>query len=571
MADDLISKPTGRTRIVSEFLSRLCRAGQSQSLEELWAGALPWFCELTRAQGGTVFLLEPAMRVTHGELPEAALLAIEAWEAQVSSLRQWVAPGSAPVSASPAIPPPRVAAGEVIVRGLPLWREGALVGGLCLAWQAGRRVTNWPAVAALGQTLFHLMVTCQSVQDIRRRLTHMTLLYEVGQKLTSTLDLNVVLNETMTLAAHTLDAEAATLLLVDEERSELVFEIPVGGAGGMLRQQRIPLSQGIAGWVATHAEPVIANQVGADQRFNSQVDARTGFTTRSILAVPLQVKGRVIGVLEVLNKRGGEGFSEEDLEWLSTLGAQAAIAIENARLYESLRQEQERILRVQEQERHALAQDLHDGPTAMLGMIIMNLDHARRLARTKPERLEEELDRLVDLARLANRELRQKLFELRPVVLQTRGLLAALRFYAGQLGDKLPYRLHLDLPESLPDLVSEMAEAVFAIIQEAINNVTKHARAENCWLRVRVDDGRQLLVVEVEDDGVGFDPQRPADGEPERISLGMLGMRERADRLGASFTVQSPPRQGAHGTLVRLEVPLSRLMAPAQAGGDGVL
>jgi len=584
-------------RSCSAFLARLHRIGQFEGIAPLWTEALPWLCRIYNASGASVIYGSmPAINCQWGDIPGAVRAAINAWEQQIINLQTWVPPASSPVSTPPPLPAIESPIDGVTLQAIPLWEDNTLVGGLTFIYPetsslndtAGRPgglirepVAVWqcsvehlrPQVAqrpqiALVEAVAQIASLSNRLRTMQQRLTHLTLFYDIGQKLTSNLNLPEVLQETTVLAARVLDADASTLMLVDEKTQELIFEIPVGTAGGMLRQQRIPLTQGIAGWVATHHEAILCNDVASDPRFNSQVDAMTGFVTRSVLCVPLQVKGRIIGVLEVLNKRQPSGFNQQDMEWLGTLGAQAAIAIENARLYEVLRQEQERILRVQEQERHILAQALHDGPTATLGVMVMGLDMAQRLARSKPERLEEELARLTRLAREAYRALRQKLFELRPVILRTRGLFAALQFYATQLQDMIQFKLHLDLPKSPPELIPDAAEAVFVVIQEAINNVSKHAQATNCWLRIRVNEQTQKLVVEIEDDGRGFDVSGVERGYEERGSLGLIGMHERARSLGASLALISPRPDRPNGSLVRLEIPLDRLVAQARSQGE---
>ncbi len=590
----------------SAFLARLSRIGQFEGAAALWAEALPWLRQAFHAQAASLVYGAPrVLQLQEGEIPEAVRPVIEAWEQEIIRLWGWVPPASSPISTPPHLPSVESPVSDVHLQAVPLWEDNTLVGGLTLI----RRGVGWPvshsegqaaeapwAGLALVEAVVYLASLSERLHAMQQRLTHLTLFYDIGQKLTSSLDLSVVLQETTALAASALAADASTLMLVDEETQELVFEIPVGSAGGILRQQRIPITQGIAGWVATHGVPTLCNDVTTDPRFSSLVDAMTGYVTRSVACVPLQVKGRIIGVLEVLNKQQPEGFNQQDLEWLSTIASQAAIAIENARLYEGLRQEQERIIRVQEQERHALAQDLHDGPVATLGAVIMGLENVQRLLANDPDRAKDELGYLTNAVRAAYRELRQRLFELRPVILRTKGLSAALQSYATYLRDISRLTLSLELPETLPELMPQAAEAVFVIIQEAINNVRKHAQAQHCWLRIRVSESasrrvgeeanrrigeesliRQFadsdaplrqLVVEIEDDGQGFDVDRVERTSGERGSLGLLGMRERAEPLGARLTILSPRPNGQNGSLVRLEVPLERLVRSAEPGSS---
>ncbi len=550
-------------QLYSAFLARLSRRGQFEGTAAVWQEALPWLRELFQACGAyLVYSAGASLHLAEGEIPTTVQPALRAWEQSLTQLLSWIPPDETPVSTPPSLPMLEATLEGLHVRAIPLWDDKTLVGGLALLFREKappeEAIDAWLGLLA---AIAQVASLSNRLHAMQHRLTHLTIFHDIGQKLTSTLDLRVVLRETMSLATSALAADAATLMLVDEERQELVFEIPTGSAGGALVQQRMPITQGIAGWVATHGTALICNDVGSDPRFDSGVDAKTGYVTRSVICVPLQIKGRTIGVLEVLNKRPPAQFDQADLEWLTMLGAQAAIAIDNARLYDDLRQEQERIIRVQEQERHALAQALHDGPTATVGALIMSLEMALRMAENDSGQLQDELSYLIKTSRVAYRELRQLLFELRPVILSTRGLLAALRTHATYLQDTSRFQFQLDLPESLPPLSPQLAEAVFMIIQEAINNVRKHAQAANCWLRLRVVDEGRRLVAEIEDDGLGFDPKDVNSGGEERGSLGMLGMRERADRLGARLSFLSPRPGAANGSLVRLEVPIERLIA----------
>lgn len=127
-----------------------------------------------------------------------------------------------------------------------------------------------------------------------------------------------------------MDAADGSLLLLDEETDELVFVLVHGTVRETLPGYRFDRRQGIAGWVAEHGRPAIVNDVRADPRFSSEIDVRFGFVTRSLLAVPLAARGRVLGVVEVLNKRMGEDFTEDDASLLAILATLCASALDYA-------------------------------------------------------------------------------------------------------------------------------------------------------------------------------------------------------------------------------------------------
>ncbi|MBI3288711.1 MAG: GAF domain-containing protein [Elusimicrobia bacterium] len=163
------------------------------------------------------------------------------------------------------------------------------------------------------------------------------LLLEIGKLLSTKLELSELLTSVLGLATRVVQAESSSLLLLDEKAQELYFDVALG-LGEDAAKVRLKLGQGIAGSVAQNRLPEIINDVRKDPRWSPAADARSGFTTRSILAVPMIFKGRLIGVLEAINKRGGV-FSEQDQRAFEAFASQVAVAIDNARLFSSLKEE----------------------------------------------------------------------------------------------------------------------------------------------------------------------------------------------------------------------------------------
>lgn len=154
---------------------------------------------------------------------------------------------------------------------------------------------------------------------------------------TSSLDENVVRCRAIEAAKTLLHAEEGSMMLIDRTTNELYFDVVAGESGTQLKEVRIGLDQGIAGWVATHAVAQIVNDVSRDPRFFPGADRYTHFRTRSLVAVPLISHDRVLGVLEAVNKIDGE-FTGEDLELFTSLASLVASAVENSNLHEELRE-----------------------------------------------------------------------------------------------------------------------------------------------------------------------------------------------------------------------------------------
>ncbi len=160
-------------------------------------------------------------------------------------------------------------------------------------------------------------------------------LLEISSMLNSTLKLDELLGQILSAATELTDAETSSLLLLDEEGEELTVEVASGAPGEAIVREHVPAGQGIAGWVVEHGEALVVDDPSSDPRFYHGIDEKSGFETKSILAVPMTTKGRTIGVIEVINKGEG-GFTPRDQKVTTALASQAAVAIDNSRLYARL-------------------------------------------------------------------------------------------------------------------------------------------------------------------------------------------------------------------------------------------
>ncbi|MEE9522375.1 MAG: ATP-binding protein [candidate division NC10 bacterium] len=204
-------------------------------------------------------------------------------------------------------------------------------------------------VYGYGDRTFHLTITnllgegerwsasqlllIRDVSPLFRRIRELAALNEVSTLLTATLDLDELFQLIMERIQALMGVEASSLLLKDGDKDELVFRIGLGKHAEAVRGQRLEVGKGIAGWVFQHGSPLIVPDVRKDSRFYQGVDSLTGFTTKSVLCVPLKTRENVIGVIEVLNGPTDRPFTQDDLNLLSAIAAHAATAIENGRLY----------------------------------------------------------------------------------------------------------------------------------------------------------------------------------------------------------------------------------------------
>ncbi|NPV06724.1 MAG: GAF domain-containing sensor histidine kinase [Anaerolineae bacterium] len=382
------------------------------------------------------------------------------------------------------------------------------------------------------------------------RIEALETLRAVAQRVTSELQLEALLSEVLSAAVAVVGAAAGSLLLLDHESGELEFAVVIGGAGASLLGQRMPATAGVAGWVVTHGEPLVVNDPAADPRFYPEVSTQLGFPTLSLACVPMAAKGKMVGALEVLNKENGRAFGDDDVSLLLAVASQAAISIENARLYSELAEERDRILAVEQEVRNQLARDLHDGPAQLLASLIMRLRLGLRLLDQGRAEARGELSALEPLMERTLREVRTMLFDLRPVILEARGLVAAIEEYARRQREE-GFDVRLSVKGESRRLRQNSERAIFAIVQEAIGNSRKHSGAEGAVIRLSFEEG--WLGVEVHDDGVGFDVKAVEASYATRGSLGLLNMRERAEAIGGQLTLSSKPGQG---TSIHLSVPV---------------
>jgi len=161
-------------------------------------------------------------------------------------------------------------------------------------------------------------------------------LLKAAVTLTSTLNIDELLATIMATASDLVDAETSSLLLADEKSGELTFHIVDGGVATKLADQKIPAGQGIAGWVLGNGRPAVVHDPASDPRFYRGIDKSSGFATRNLVAVPLIVRNRTIGVVEMINKRGSGSFTQLDVEIGEALASFAAVAIDNANMYANL-------------------------------------------------------------------------------------------------------------------------------------------------------------------------------------------------------------------------------------------
>ena len=382
-------------------------------------------------------------------------------------------------------------------------------------------------------------------------------IYTLISTLTATLNYKRVIDSALDLSLSALnsglDAQpddrlvSAVLLFSKEEALEVAAARRFTPADLSLT---LPGVEGVLASVINEGAPRLITNAAEDAELNRIVALRT---CRQVYCLPLRSGVSVYGLLVFGHPDPGY-FTPDRREVLDILGQQTMIAIQNARLYQDVANERDRIIEVQEEARKKLARDLHDGPTQSVAAIAMRVNMAQRMMAKDPKAAFEELGRIEELARRTTKEIRHMLFTLRPLVLESQGLVAALQAMARKMKETYSQNVLVNIDEGLLEQLELGKQGViFYIVEEAVNNARKHAKAAHIGVRLRpIEEG--LALLEILDDGAGFDVEAVNRTYDSRGSLGMVNLRERTELVNGLLNIQSAPGKGAR---VQVFIPLT--------------
>ncbi len=384
---------------------------------------------------------------------------------------------------------------------------------------------------------------------LRAAREHARAIYEMAATLSATLNYQAVLDAALDVGVLGLRKVGparlvSAVLLYDKNSGQL----KVANSRRLTHAdttKQVPGRRGVLGLALKQAEPVFANDARRDPELKYFVAFQD---SRSILCVPLRAGFDNFGVL-VFGSTIPNAFSEEHVELLTAIASQATIALQNATLYQNLLEEKERIIEVEEDARKQLSRDLHDGPTQSIAAIAMRVNYIRRLLEREPEQVPPELQKVEELARKTTKEIRHMLFTLRPLILETQGLVPALGELAKKMKETHGQNVIIQVQEHIENYIDPNDQNVlFNIVDECVNNARKHAEAEHIWVRLGRRDN--YLLLEVQDDGVGFDTDEVDANYDQRGSLGMINLRERAELLDGSLRIESAEGKGTKVSLI---------------------
>ena len=398
-----------------------------------------------------------------------------------------------------------------------------------------------------------------SYTDLENRVAERTrvlsTLIDIAEAVNRSLDLEETLNHSLEKTLQVLEIEAGGIYLFNAKTTQLVLAAHRGYPPNVVADMdNLALGEGFNGYVAARCQPLVVDEIAQDCRLARLEVSRAG--VHALVSVPLRSKDKLVGTL-FATTYAPRKFSDQDINLLTSIGYQVAVAIENALLYSQAQQ-----LAALE-ERSRLARDLHDSVTQVLYSQTLLVEGWKQMAMNgQLDDIAEPLAELAQLSKQALKEMRLLVHELRPPDLEKEGLVGALHKRINAVEKRSGVEARLITHGILAELPVALQENMYRIALEALANALKHADARNVTVHIYAAD--EHVTLEVIDDGCGFDPTILENNG----GMGLISMRERAEKMNGSFSIQSTNDQGA---TIRVQIPLTKNDNYARSTNEGVL
>ena len=403
--------------------------------------------------------------------------------------------------------------------------------------------------------------------QILRRHHHLHALNRISNATSKLWDLDAILNIALDTVLEIIGATTGGILLLHEQTQLLSYRVYRGLSAKYVEQVKISLGEGVAGTVAQTGEPLVLEDISRDPRV-AYPDLVNTEGLRGFVSVPLKAKDEVVGVMNVAAHMPGQ-FSAEDMYLLNSIGCQLGTVIEQARLYQRLELGRERYqtllqhaLTAQEEERKRIARELHDETSQALTSLTLNLQAAITKAETDGVVEADFIDKLRKIQSLTvhtQNEISKLMKELRPTLLDELGLPAAISRYAKDSLESLGTKVFTEFEGVEERLLTEVEVTLFRISQGMIGNILEHAEAKNVTIRLGCNASE--CVLDIKDDGKGFDVSKITRVDKNGRGAGLFTMKERARLIGGGCSIKSQPGKG---TRIVVKVPVKGFMADAE-------
>ncbi|MBM2840656.1 MAG: hypothetical protein HW412_1184 [Bacteroidetes bacterium] len=437
------------------------------------------------------------------------------------------------------------------------------------------RVSGAPVMDGVGNVVgsigVHTDITMQKEADeeLLRRYEMISAMQHLSSVLVQSLHLNRRLEAALNTVTDVMKFDGGTIFMFDEGRKELVLQHQRGLPNAVVeRIRRWPVGVGVIGRVAVTATAAFIEDARDEPEIDQKIREMAGLS--GIAHVPLESKAEVLGVMTLFYHHPHK-FTENERLMLQTFGKQIGIALENARLYETAREREREnrllsieLVKVQEDERRRFARELHDGLSQVLTTLKIKTELVTKNFHSDPAEAERHLKDVLTLADEAQAETKQVAYDLRPAILDDFGLKAAIAALAS--GFERGTGVATEFIAPIPDVRFEslLESSVYRIVQELLANVAKHAAATRISIQMLMRE--DTLVIEVADNGRGFDSSKDGVAAHAGPHFGLRNIRERVEFFGGSFRTES--HQG-RGMEVMIELPVANMMLPLHKQATG--
>ncbi len=398
-----------------------------------------------------------------------------------------------------------------------------------------------------------------SESEVERRYREVLALSRISAALIGLSDLDAILTVALDNLLAIMHGAMGGILLLDGKTRTLTYRVHRGFSRNFAEGVRLGLGEGIIGRAAQSGKAILLEDISKDPRaaLPALVNAEG---LKAFIAVPLRSKDAVLGVINVTSHEARR-FTANDVHLLRSIADQVSAAIQEAELHERLRRARDRLRRLarlnlvaEEEERRRIARELHDETSQTLSGLALQLQALIDMAEASPEvdaSLVAGLHRVQSLTVQVHREISRLISDLRPALLDTLGLVPAVRQHAQSRLSVIGIGLSMDVRGQVRRLPANMEVTIFRWVQGAVGNIVKHSNAKNVEIVFGFEESQ--LTLSVHDDGVGFDVSKITDIEEDGRGRGLFSMRERIGSLNGTGGVES---QAGSGTTVWAKVPI---------------
>jgi len=388
-----------------------------------------------------------------------------------------------------------------------------------------------------------------AIESAFLRTRQLQALYSIDETLRAEFNLNTLLQQSLTKLMEACAANCGAIVLYSEEKSDseppmgsgeprLVYSIPIAD-----HEHCQEVYRNLGKQPLTKGGPVLITNSYDSHLWSEQL---MPVGPISLISEPMSIEGKLIGLI-ALGRHSPTPFSRTDSRILSSIASYAALIVRNAQLYATAEE-----LTIAE-ERSRIAREIHEGLAQNLAFLMLKVDLCSNLLDRDDERVRAELAAIKESLRENIHGVRRSIFALRPVELEKLGLFSALRNFVEEFAEQNSLSIQLSITGEHRSLPAKLEASIFRLVQEALNNVAKHAKARDCWVQLDLSSLEQIAL-SIRDDGQGFDVERLS----EAVSQGHLGlaqMREQVSSLNGAMDIHSA---SGHGTELTIIIPAKR-------------